>query len=397
MLTVFKATLLAGSLLLLAGCGSGSGTTPPPGQGVTITVQPLSQTVPVGQTAVFSVTATGTAQITYQWSENGETIPGATSASYTTPAVELGAGGTTSIGSFQVTVSNSVDSVTSNIVSLTAGPRSPKAGDLRYLLYQQVDVPGLLNGSASGAGGISSEGSFQSEAVNKGLGSPLSIGDTVCAVSSGFCGWTFEYQILPSPVTGFNMYYQPGDYLAYISDLESYAASHVVFTSLDLDPAENAYAVSWVSTTESGGFDYRMDPLVPPGANQQAQIQAQAALDGTESRVITAASFDASGNAVLLSYGWQGDTTTVYETQTSVVAPGQVIKAATNLANEGYIISAFGGNDTNGYILIAMRVLGDSLPRPTTDSVPVPAVVPYYSPVVYFSEYNRPDAVLFEQ
>src|SRR5207245_585351 len=51
-----------------------------------ITAQPASQTVNLGQTATFSVTATGTAPLSYQWSKNGTAISGATSASYTTPA-----------------------------------------------------------------------------------------------------------------------------------------------------------------------------------------------------------------------------------------------------------------------------------------------------------------------
>jgi len=68
----------------LAGCGGsagGSQSTAP-----AITSQPASQTVAPGQTAMFSVTATGTPPPTYQWQKNGANIAGATSASYTTPA-----------------------------------------------------------------------------------------------------------------------------------------------------------------------------------------------------------------------------------------------------------------------------------------------------------------------
>ncbi|MGC9291301.1 MAG: hypothetical protein ACP5EP_01065, partial [Acidobacteriaceae bacterium] len=64
----------------------------------------MSQTVPLGSTASFSVEAIGSAQLSYQWSENGVEIPGATSSSYTTPAVALN-GASTAIGSFQATVS----------------------------------------------------------------------------------------------------------------------------------------------------------------------------------------------------------------------------------------------------------------------------------------------------
>ncbi len=82
--------LFAGAALFLAGCGGGNGTPPAPSQAVTITVQPVSQTVPIGSTATFTVTATGTAPLDYQWSENGAEISGANSATYTTPAVEWG-------------------------------------------------------------------------------------------------------------------------------------------------------------------------------------------------------------------------------------------------------------------------------------------------------------------
>ena len=50
-----------------------------------ITTEPVSQDVIVGQTATFSITATGTDPLSYQWLENGTVIDGATSSSYTTP------------------------------------------------------------------------------------------------------------------------------------------------------------------------------------------------------------------------------------------------------------------------------------------------------------------------
>src|SRR5258707_742281 len=52
----------------------------------TITTQPGSQTVTVGQTATFTVVAGGTAPLTYQWRKNGADIAGATFCNYTTPA-----------------------------------------------------------------------------------------------------------------------------------------------------------------------------------------------------------------------------------------------------------------------------------------------------------------------
>ena len=51
----------------------------------TITTQPANKTVKVGQTAKFTVTATGTTPLHYQWMKNGANITGATNGSYTTP------------------------------------------------------------------------------------------------------------------------------------------------------------------------------------------------------------------------------------------------------------------------------------------------------------------------
>ncbi|HXN54192.1 MAG TPA: carboxypeptidase regulatory-like domain-containing protein, partial [Candidatus Acidoferrum sp.] len=44
----------------------------------TITIQPANQTVTSGQTATFTVAATGTAPLSYQWQKNGASIAGAT-------------------------------------------------------------------------------------------------------------------------------------------------------------------------------------------------------------------------------------------------------------------------------------------------------------------------------
>jgi hypothetical protein len=83
-----------------------------------ITTQPMSQTVASGTTATFSVTATGTAPLSYQWRKNGTAISGATSAAYTTPATTTADSGAL----FSVVVSNSAGSVTSGNATLTVTP-----------------------------------------------------------------------------------------------------------------------------------------------------------------------------------------------------------------------------------------------------------------------------------
>lgn len=83
-----------------------------------ISTQPLSQTIVVGQTATFSVSASGTGPLSYQWNKNGTAVGSATSPSYTTPATTSADNGE----QFTVTVTNSVSSVTSNVAALTVNP-----------------------------------------------------------------------------------------------------------------------------------------------------------------------------------------------------------------------------------------------------------------------------------
>src|SRR5206468_4664858 len=81
----------------------------------TITTQPASRTVTAGQTATFSVTATGTVGLNYQWQRAGAPISGATLAGLTTPPTTSTDNG----AQFTVVVSNTAGSVTSSVATLT--------------------------------------------------------------------------------------------------------------------------------------------------------------------------------------------------------------------------------------------------------------------------------------
>ena len=84
----------------------------------------------VNQTAAFSVTANGTAPLTYQWQKNNANIVlNASAASYTTPAAQASDNGST----FRVIVSNSAGSATSNPAMLTVTSVSP--GTANVLTY----------------------------------------------------------------------------------------------------------------------------------------------------------------------------------------------------------------------------------------------------------------------
>jgi hypothetical protein len=321
---------------------------------VSILQQPNSLAVPIGRIATFSVTASGDQPLSYQWSKDGAAISGAISASYDVSVSGLGKDGSTSLGSYTVTVTNKFGTVVSNPATLTAGPRAPAIGDLRYLQWEQVTVPGLGNYSGVATNIYSNSEVSKTNAV----GTPLGMGSSWVYSGPHACGWTFDITYLPPSMTGLSVFYRAGDYSSFQSNLQSIAQSNVVITSLDLESPCSTYGMSWMQTNISSGFDSRLE-VVPA-----SEIASKVAADGANGRVVTAASFDASGQANLISAGWQGDTSSVYETETAIATPGTVATLGAKFAAQGYVITAFGGNDTDGYMLIGMRVKGDALPRP---------------------------------
>ncbi|MDR3413534.1 MAG: immunoglobulin domain-containing protein, partial [Formivibrio sp.] len=79
-----------------------------------ITTQPTNQTVFVGSTVVFNVTASGTAPLFYQWSFNGTNIVNGTNATLTLTNVQF-----TNAGNYSVLVANLYGSTNSAIAVLT--------------------------------------------------------------------------------------------------------------------------------------------------------------------------------------------------------------------------------------------------------------------------------------
>ncbi len=115
----------------------------------TIITQPVSQTVVSGSMAQFTVVAGGAGPFTYQWLNNGAIIPGATSATYTTPLLF----GAESGSQYSVVVSNGVASTTSSIATVTVtqpttiptGPTGPTPGVANLALNQPATSSGNEN------------------------------------------------------------------------------------------------------------------------------------------------------------------------------------------------------------------------------------------------------------
>ena len=356
----------------VSGCGSGAGdgTGAPsvPVIAAAISDQPANQNIPMGLTATFAVTATGS-PLQYQWAKNGVAITGATGSSYTTPATSFADTG----ASFTVAVSNSDGTVTSDAASLIVTARAPMAGDLRF---QQVDAPSTVNGWGMEGFGLSTFLSGRAaQTFSPSVGTPLWVGSAgncaVPPVTNGLgCAWA--YSEVPFTVSSSSPTLLAGYGSDSFDELEadllntawpaqngaSPASAASVITSLDLEPDSALFAVSWIQSAQQTSFELEQN-TVPA-----ATLQAAAAQEGANSRVITAISNNA-GEITYLSYGWQADTATLYEAQVVTTSTANAPMAAASLAAQGFIITAMGQADSNGNILlVGTRVQGDTLARP---------------------------------
>jgi uncharacterized repeat protein (TIGR03803 family) len=115
----------------------------------TITTQPASKTVTAGQSASFTVVASGTAPLSYQWKLGSSNISGATSATYTISATT-----TASAGSYTVVVTNSAGSKTSNVATLTVNKAAQAAVTITSastVAYGTAYTATATGGSGTGA------------------------------------------------------------------------------------------------------------------------------------------------------------------------------------------------------------------------------------------------------
>jgi len=109
-------------VLEISGCGTASCPVSP-----SITGQPANQAVMAGRPALFTVAASGTGPLSYQWKKNGVTIAGATQASYMTPGTTAADSGI----SFTVTITNALGSLTS--LPATLAVTSAVDGRVRFV------------------------------------------------------------------------------------------------------------------------------------------------------------------------------------------------------------------------------------------------------------------------
>lgn len=340
----------------MAGCGSGGSPATAPGVAPTITAQPANATVPLDSATTLTVAATGNGPLSYQWTENGNAVPGATSASLTTAALQLADSG----DKFTVTVTNAYGSVTSNVATVTIGPRSPAQRDMRFKHVQLS--PNLEAGYVSNITAVI-PGDMSLTYFTGEFGSPLGVGNQNCGTTLNFtvCAWSLVEYGAPASIQGFNSAYLADSLTNLNSDLAALGTNAVV-TSLDEQNGPGfaygvvAYSVETDPTVSSG---FAIERATVTDATLVTTVSAMAA----KGEVVTAVSVNSAGDIDLVAYGWSGDAGTAYDAQTVLTMYTGVGPQAESLAQQGYIITAVGTADANHMLLVGTKVHGDTLPR----------------------------------
>jgi Immunoglobulin I-set domain len=190
------ALVVAGLQLFAISCSK----TPPAGDTGAVTpaivTQPASQTVTVGQPVTFTVAASGTAPLTYQW-QNGATnanISGATFATYTIASAATANSGST----FRVVVTNSAGSVTSSTATLTVSSAPVMPSIVTQPASQTVTVgqPATFTVVAAGTAPLSYQ--WQNAATNANISGATSASYTIAATALPDNGSTFRVAVTNS-------------------------------------------------------------------------------------------------------------------------------------------------------------------------------------------------------
>ncbi|HTC45630.1 MAG TPA: immunoglobulin domain-containing protein [Steroidobacteraceae bacterium] len=365
-----------------------------------ITTQPASQSVNVGQTATFSVSASGAA-LTYQWNRGGAAIAGATSASYTTPVTASTDNGAV----FTVVVANSAGSVTSTGATLTVNSapqittqpanRSVTVGQAATFTvvasgnpaptYQWKKGGTAISGATSASyttpvTAMSDSGSTFTVVVTNSLGSTTSTAATltVTAAGTGTNVLTYKNDLLRSGLNSTETVLTPANVNSttfgllrnlavdsyvdaqplYVSGLSISGVSHnVVFVAtennslyaFDSDTGVTLWHVSLNGTNETPSDTQGCSQVVPTiGITSTPVIDLSAGPNGTLFAV--AMSKDQSGNyhqrlhALNLTTGaeYSGAPTEITATYGSTsFAPGQYEERAALLLLNGTIYTSY--------------------------------------------------------
>src|SRR2546430_8175374 len=256
--------------------------------------------------------------------------------------------------------------------------RSPSRNDFRFQgVGADMSTVGQENGAFGGGGGYS---------ITRAWGGPIELGNGMCVpgYTIDFCEWFLhDYLYTAGQSRDTTAGYDSG----FLTDLNNFpnltrgtddlSAPNLVIRSLDVQPANDAFAVAFISSPSVAGFQPSLQHM------QVSDLPAFAASEGPKGRVVTALSLDSPTTCYVFSYGWANDPNSIYETSVEPVTNETVASVAQNMATGGYVITAFGagGQPNFGWYMVGTSLHGSTTPRPIFGST-------YYRPSddLYYSK-----------
>jgi hypothetical protein len=336
----------------------------------TITTQPVAQSVTIGQTATFSLVASGSTPLAYQWQKNSTNIVGATSASYTTAATVIADSGAT----FRCIVSNSGGSVTSQAALLTVN-RAPtvipnavsngtfEAGTTGWTFYSNGSAAYATSSPGSSGSVLAMLVNVTSEGTNVQLyqaGISLEPNTSYQLSFDAYCNTGHDVEVSlgqhGAPYTNYGLVNRPIDLTT------AWQNFSVTFTTTGFSGSvSDARLMFWLASYDAAGDRYYFDnvqlaktsDLAPSAPTITTQPVAQSVTTGQTATF----SVTATGTAPL-SYQWQKNSADI-----SGATGTSFTTAAVTAADNGSLFRCRVSN-TAGSVTSSQALLSVATPQP---------------------------------
>lgn len=296
-----------------------------------ILTQPADVTVTAGSLASFSVAASGTAPLTYQWRKNSVNLPGATSATLTLATVSA-----TNAGNYSVVIANAAGNIVSSNAVLTV-----------------QSAPFIVTQPASQFGALGSTVSLSIVATGS---APLSYqwfkAGTLLADTANITGSTSNVLTIAALTTN-----EVDTYYVVVSNFLGSATSTSVAISVNSSPVITTQPVSrTISQNQTVTFDVTAtgsDPLTFQWLKNGIKLTSSGTVSGINSNSLTLAGVttNSSGDYSVLVTNSFGSVTSVIATLTVLVPPVITASPTSRSASPGatttFTVSAKGSAPLN--------------------------------------------------
>ncbi len=284
-----------------------------------ITTQPISQTVTAGAAVTFTGAASGSPALTFQWKFNGISIAGAT-----TSALSMANAQVANAGNYNLVVTNTSGSVTSNTATLTVNAVVIAPVITTQPLSQNVNSGSSVSFTVAASGIPAPTYQWRKDGVN--LSGATNATYTVASVATGNAG---TYSVVATNSVG----------AATSNGAVLTVNSPPAFTIQPLSQTVMAGSTVTFTVVVSGTpvpiIQWRMNGVNISGATNASYsiTGVTSASAGTYSAVVTNSAGSATSSGAVLTVN----------TPVTVAAPGNL----TALAGSGTITLAWSDNSTN--------------------------------------------------